>query len=90
MTTMNISLPESMRAFVEAESRRKGFGSVDQYLQSLVEAAQRQAVMRELEAQLLEGINSGARIPVDDEYWARKEASLRQRHGAAHRSSPQG
>ncbi|MFO0892908.1 MAG: ribbon-helix-helix domain-containing protein [Isosphaeraceae bacterium] len=36
MATMNISLPDSMKAFVETQARKEGFGTVSEYLRSII------------------------------------------------------
>jgi len=36
MSSINISLPESMQAFVEEQVAQGGYGSVSQYLQELI------------------------------------------------------
>ena len=56
MTTMNISLPEEMKAFIEAEIAREGFASASEYLRALIREAQKRKAKQELEAKLLEGL----------------------------------
>ena len=41
MTTMNISLPDEMRAFIEAEMATEGFASASEYLRTLIRGAQK-------------------------------------------------
>ncbi len=36
MVTMNISLPDDMKAFVDAEVRRRGFASSSEYVRALI------------------------------------------------------
>jgi antitoxin ParD1/3/4 len=62
MTTMNISLPEEMKAFIEARMAREGYASASEYLRTLVREAQKRNARQELEAKLLEGLQS----PVSD------------------------
>ena len=52
MTTMNISLPEEMKAFVEAQMARDGFASASEYLRALIREDQKRRARRELEAKL--------------------------------------
>jgi antitoxin ParD1/3/4 len=56
MTTMNISLPDEMRAFIEAQIAQEGFASASEYLRSLVRDAQKRKARLELEAKILEGL----------------------------------
>ncbi len=36
MTTMNISLPEELKAFVDAQVREKGFSTISEYMRKLI------------------------------------------------------
>ena len=69
MTTMNISIPEDMKAFVEAQMAKEGFASASEYLRSLIREAQRQRAKQELEAKLLEGLESGPAVPMTKADW---------------------
>ena len=40
MATMNISLPDSMKAFIEAEIAARGFNTTSEYFRALVREAQ--------------------------------------------------
>ena len=40
MTTMNISLPEEMKVFVEAQMAQEGYASASEYLRALIRDAQ--------------------------------------------------
>ena len=41
MTTMNISLPEEMKAFIEAQMATEGYASASEYLRALIRADQK-------------------------------------------------
>ena len=58
MTTMNISLPESLRRFVD-ERAATGFGSASEYIRTLLREDQKRSAQEHLEQLLLKGINSG-------------------------------
>jgi antitoxin ParD1/3/4 len=79
MTTMNLSLPEPMMRFVEEEARRGGFGTVGDYVHSLIREAQVRAAKRELDTKLLEGIESGPATPMTGEDWDELERRVRER-----------
>ncbi len=53
MPTMNISLPESMRDFVEAQVANSGYNSTSEYFRELVRADQKRLAKEELERMLL-------------------------------------
>ena len=75
---MNISIPESLREFVEGQVRDGGYGSASEYVRELIRADQRRKAEEALEAALLEGLN-GHDSPLAAEDWAtiRKEAVAR-------------
>jgi antitoxin ParD1/3/4 len=56
MSTMNISLPESMKSFVDEQVERKGYGSSSEYIRDLLRKEQDR---EKLHAMILEGIASG-------------------------------
>ena len=79
MTTVSISLPETMKAFVEEQAAREGYRTVSDYLRAVIRDVQkRQAAKGALEARLLEGARSPARRMTDRD-WAEMERAVRQR-----------
>jgi len=69
MTTVTISLPESLREFIDREVQTKGYGNVSEYVRSLLREAQAKASDARLEALLLEGLESGHDIPLSQSFW---------------------
>lgn len=69
MATMNISVTDDMKAFVEAQLSREGYASASEYLRSLIRDAQKRQAKRELEAKLLEGLESGPATSMTREDW---------------------
>jgi len=41
MTTMNVSLPDDLKAFVDDRVAQEGYGSVSEYFHDLIREAQR-------------------------------------------------
>ena len=76
MTTMNISLPEPMRAYVEQQVAQGGYSTASEYIRQLVREDQKRAAKQRLESLLMEGIESGPSVEITDEYWAEKKAKL--------------
>jgi antitoxin ParD1/3/4 len=68
MATMNISLPDPMKEFIETQSSKEGFGSVSEYLRSIIREVQKQQAKRELEAKLMEGLQ-GPSVVMTREDW---------------------
>ena len=67
-TTMNISLPDVMKTFVEEQVQSGGFGSVSEYVRDLVRRNQKERAQAKLEALLLEGLQSGEPMPWNAAY----------------------
>lgn len=69
MATMNISLPEEMKAFIEAEMTAEGYASASEYLRALIREAQKRRAKQELEAKFREALESGPATPMTREDW---------------------
>ena len=63
MSTMDLTLPDSLRAFVESQAARKGYGSTNDYLEALIREDQRKAEEHEIEVKLLEALQGRRRPP---------------------------
>jgi antitoxin ParD1/3/4 len=68
MATMNISLPDEMKAFVEDQANKEGFGTTSEYLRSIIRDAQRRLAKQALEEKLLEGLQ-GPVVLMNREDW---------------------
>lgn len=75
-SNVNISMPGSLKAFVDKRLKSAGFGNVSEYFRHLIREDQKRAADDELEALLLEGLNSGPGVEVTPEWWARHRAEL--------------
>jgi antitoxin ParD1/3/4 len=73
-TTMNISLPESMKAFVDERVKSRGYGSHSEYLRDLVRKDEVEAAKDKLRAMLQEGLDSPHGQP-----WSELKAELLKR-----------
>lgn len=69
MTTLTISLPDSLKEFVDTEVRTKGYGNVSEYVRGLLREAQSKEADARLEALLLEALSSGEDIAVSPDFW---------------------
>ena len=56
--TMNISLPESLKAFVDERVKARGYGSHSEYLRDLVRKDEIEAAKDKMRSLLVEGLNS--------------------------------
>jgi antitoxin ParD1/3/4 len=68
MTSMNVSLPEDLKQYVEAQTK-SGYSTPSEYVRELIRADQKQRAKEKLDTLLLEGLNSGEPIPVDADFW---------------------
>jgi antitoxin ParD1/3/4 len=69
MTTMNISLPDEMKSFVETEMSQAGYASASEYLRALIRDAQKRKAKRALEARFREALESGPATPMTHDDW---------------------
>ena len=84
MTSLNISLPSSLKEFVEAQVHKSGFSTPSEYIRNLVRDDQKRRAEEKLEALLLKGLNSGKPIEITPEYWEKKRTQLIARHNKRH------
>jgi antitoxin ParD1/3/4 len=66
MSTMNISLPQSLKGFVDLQVESRGYSTSSEYVRELIRKDQDVQRMRTL---LLSGANSAATVPVDVSYF---------------------
>jgi antitoxin ParD1/3/4 len=70
MTTLTISLPDSLKEFIDREVQAKGYGNVSEYVRGLLRDAQNKEADARLEAMLIEGLTAGEDIPLSPEFWS--------------------
>jgi antitoxin ParD1/3/4 len=68
MATMNISLPESLKSFVDDQIAQRGYATSSEYVRELIRQDQERQSLR---STLLEGASSPLGAPVDDAYFER-------------------
>jgi antitoxin ParD1/3/4 len=75
MQTMNISLPEPLKDFVDSQVAEGRYSSVSEYMRELIRADEKRKAEAEFEAKLLEGLRGGDSVLSAAEWAAiRKEA----------------
>ena len=75
---MNISLPDSMRAYIEEQVARGGYSTVSEYFRELVRQDQKQKAQERLEVLLLQGLDSGTATSMNAEDWENVRQSVRE------------
>ncbi|MGH8040936.1 MAG: type II toxin-antitoxin system ParD family antitoxin [Rudaea sp.] len=75
--TMNISLPEPLKKFVDSQIKRGGYAGASDYVRELIRNHQQRVAVDQLRTLIGEGLASGAPQAVDKKYWAAKRKQLR-------------
>jgi antitoxin ParD1/3/4 len=78
MPTVTISMPETLKQFLDHEVETKGYGNVSEYVRGLLRQAQAKDADARLEALLLEGLTSGKDIPLTQQFWKELKADAGQ------------
>ena len=76
MTTLNISLPESMRDFISEQVAKGGYSTASEYIRHLLRQELERVAKTQLETLLLEGLDSGESIEITDKWWEQKRNEL--------------
>ncbi len=66
MATMNISLPDELKQFVDAQVAEHAYGSASEYLRELI---RKQRDVEKLRQMLLDGANSGPATPMEPDFF---------------------
>jgi antitoxin ParD1/3/4 len=75
MQSMNISLPEPLKEFVDGQISTGRYSSASEYVRELIRADEKRKAQEQLEAKLLEGLNSAeSELTSADWIAIRKEA----------------
>ena len=77
MKSMNISLPESMRTYVEEQVKDGDYGTASEYIRDLIRRDKANKEQNKLESLLLEGLNSGEATSMTKDDWAKIRAAVR-------------
>jgi antitoxin ParD1/3/4 len=78
MSTMNISLPDSLKAFVDSQVSERGYGTSSEYVRELI---RRDQDRRQLRALLLEGAASPLGPLADQAYFDALRGRVRHSGG---------
>jgi len=78
MSTMNISLPETLKSFVDEQVNQRGYGTSSEYVRELIRKDQDRQHLRGL---LLAGAASAPTAPVDAGYFESLRDRVRNARG---------
>jgi len=70
MQSMNISLPDPLKAFVDAQIAEGRYSSVSEYVRELIRADEKRKAEEQLEALLMEGLQGEERELTRDDWQA--------------------
>lgn len=79
MASLNISLPQSLKDFVEKQVLEGEYSTPSEYVRELLRQDRKRLTEDRLEALLLESLNSGQPIKITPEYWDSKRRKLIER-----------
>lgn len=79
MTSLNISLPQPLREWIEAQVRDGRYGNASEYVRELIRRDQERRARERLEELLLDGIESGAASPLTRKDWAELRTEVAER-----------
>ncbi|MCO8171797.1 type II toxin-antitoxin system ParD family antitoxin [Pseudomonas sp. 21LCFQ02] len=75
MSTMNISLPDALKAYVDEQVIQRGYSTSSEYVRELIRSDQARQQLRGL---LLEGARSESGTAVDAAYFESLRAKVRE------------
>lgn len=82
MQTMNISLPDPMKQYVEEQVTAGDYSSASEYMRELVRADQKRNAREKLEQTLLESLREGEPEEATSEFWNTLRGELAKRSKA--------
>ncbi len=80
-STMNIALPEALRAYVAQRVESGQYGNTSEYIRELIRQDQREQAAAHLRALLEEGLASGVPTPDTPTDWDELQALARGNRG---------
>ncbi len=78
-TTMHISLPKTMKSFVDDTLKREGYGTTSEYVKALIRADQKRREEKELERVLIQALHTGDAEELTEGFWDDLKQDVRKR-----------
>jgi len=78
MTSLNVSLPKPLKDYIDKRVSAGGYSTPSDYICDLVREDRRRHYQAKLEALLLEGLESGPGIEVNEKFWAERHRRLNE------------
>lgn len=91
MTSLNITLPQELKVFIEDEAEESGYASASDYIRELIFEAERRKSAEAPEALLMEGLDTSQKARMSGAEWeAHKEQHRAARLDALRREIARG
>lgn len=74
MATMNVSIPDSLKSFVETQVETEGYGTSSEYIRELIRKDRQRAHLRSL---IIAGLESGPPEVIDAAFWQTRRSRIR-------------
>jgi antitoxin ParD1/3/4 len=87
---MNISLPPALKAWVDEQIDRGGFGTASEYIRQFLREEQRRQARRAVGGKLADAEASGEPVPVTAQTWEETERRVGERLNAARKRRAEG
>ncbi len=82
MSSLTLSLPDKLRAFIDAEVEEGGYGAAEEYLGALIREAQARKSKERLEAMLMDDLSEVDAAGLTADQWVERKRQHRE-HGLA-------
>ncbi len=69
-TTMNVSLPNDLKKWVDDQVKAGGYGTTSEYLRDMLRRAREREARRAIDQKLIDALESGPTVIMDDKDWA--------------------
>lgn len=76
---MNISLPDELKQFVDAQAAEHAYGSTSEYMRELIRQNRRAQAAETLRKLIAEGMASGPATPQEPDFFDKMRRRARQR-----------
>lgn len=80
MTTLNISLPDPLKQYVEKQAEDGGYSSSSEYVRGLIRCDKQKRTQANLESKMLEGLASGASAEMTKADWSDLRRKVKRAH----------
>lgn len=76
---MTISLPGSMKTWVDEQVKAGGYGTTNEFFRELVREARKRRLQEEIDRELLAALDGGDAVPADKKFWLKLRRDARKR-----------